>query len=67
MDAAVVGADKLRRINQLWEKLRGTKTDTPEYKRLINEIGVLSMEYHQVIGLTGQPIQIGSASRRNTT
>lgn len=67
MNAVELAADKLRHINQLWEKLRGTKTDTPEYKRLINEIGVLSMEYHQVTGLTGQAIQIGSASRRNAT
>jgi hypothetical protein len=65
MGAVTSAADKLRRINQLWEKLRATKTDTPEYKRLINEIGVLSMEYHQVVELTGQPTQIGPASRRS--
>ncbi|HEY4837547.1 MAG TPA: hypothetical protein VIH72_03005 [Candidatus Acidoferrales bacterium] len=40
--------EKLTRIEQLWEQLRSTKTDTPEYKRLVNEIGVLSMEYQKL-------------------
>jgi hypothetical protein len=40
--------EKLARIERLWEQLRGTKTDTPEYKRLVNEIGVLSMEYQKL-------------------
>jgi hypothetical protein len=40
--------EKLARIERLWEQLRTTKTDTPEYKRLVNEIGVLSMEYQKL-------------------
>jgi hypothetical protein len=40
--------EKLTRIEQLWEQLRSTRTDTPEYKRLVNEIGVLSMEYQKL-------------------
>ena len=60
MSAFALETDKLRQINELWEKLRATKTNSPEYKRLINEIGVLSMEYHQVTRQTGVPIQIGS-------
>jgi hypothetical protein len=36
-------------IKRLREKLRGTKTSAPEYGTLINEIGALSMEYHQFI------------------
>jgi hypothetical protein len=40
--------EKLARIEQLWEQLRGAKTNTPEYKKLVNEIGVLSMEYQKL-------------------
>ena len=40
--------EKLTHIEQLWEQLRGAKTNTPEYKRLVNEIGVLSMEYQKL-------------------
>jgi hypothetical protein len=67
MTALAVATDKLRRINQLWEKLRETKTDSPEYKRLINEIGVLSMEYHQIAGPSGLPIPVGSQNHRGIT
>jgi hypothetical protein len=45
---ASVAIDKLKHIEQLWEQLRGTRIDTPEYKRIVNEIGVLSMEYHKI-------------------
>ena len=48
MNAMVGAIDKLRRIEYLWEKLRGTKINTPEYKTLTHEIGVLSMEYQAV-------------------
>jgi hypothetical protein len=40
--------EKLARIEQLWEQLRSARTNTPEYKRLVNEIGVLSMEYQKL-------------------
>jgi len=40
--------EKLTRIEQLWKQLKSTTTDTPEYKRLVNEIGALSMEYQKL-------------------
>jgi len=40
--------EKLTRIEQLWEQLKSTRTNAPEYKRLVNEIGVLSMEYQKL-------------------
>jgi hypothetical protein len=46
MNAMTIAADKRRRIECLWEKLRGTRIDTPEYKTLVHEIGVLVVEYH---------------------
>jgi hypothetical protein len=48
MNAVAIVIDKRRRIERLWAELRSLKTGTPEYKALINEIGVLAMEYHQV-------------------
>ena len=50
--------DKRRRIEELWEKLRGAKTGSPEYKIIVNEIGVLSIEYHQLIDLGKQSTQV---------
>jgi hypothetical protein len=38
MNAAAMVIDKRRRIEELWEKLRGTKTDTPEFKTIVTEI-----------------------------
>jgi hypothetical protein len=40
--------EKLARIEQLWEQLRSARTNTPECKRLVNEIGVLSIEYQKL-------------------
>jgi hypothetical protein len=40
--------EKLTRIEKLWEQLRSTRANTPEYKRLVNEIGVLSLEYQKL-------------------
>jgi hypothetical protein len=51
MNYATAVIDKRRRIEVLWEKLRGTKTDTPEYNAIVNEIGVLAIEYHGLIDL----------------
>jgi hypothetical protein len=41
--------EKLTHIEQLWEQLGSTKANTPEYKKLVNEIGVLSMEYQKLV------------------
>jgi hypothetical protein len=60
-----LAADKLRRIENLWEKLRRTRTDTPEYKSLVNEIGSLSMEYHQLVDPRGHSISTGAVRQRN--
>jgi hypothetical protein len=40
--------EKLTRIEQLWKQLKSTTTNTLEYKILVKEIGVLSMEYQKL-------------------
>jgi hypothetical protein len=40
--------EKLTRIEQLWKQLKSTKTDTLEYRSIVKEIGVLSMEYQKL-------------------
>jgi len=54
MTNASIAIDKLRRIEELWEKLKGAKTNTPEYKALIKEIGALSIEYQKLVDATEQ-------------
>jgi hypothetical protein len=46
---ANIAINKLRRIEESWEKLKGFKTNTPEYQALIKEIAVLSTEYQALI------------------
>jgi hypothetical protein len=41
--------EKLTQIEHLWEQLRSTRSHTPEYKKLVKEIGVLSMEYQKLV------------------
>jgi hypothetical protein len=53
-DANVV-IDKLRHIEELWEKLKAVKTNTPEYAVLIKQIGVLSIEYQQLAEVAKKP------------
>jgi hypothetical protein len=47
-----IAITKLRRIEESWEKLKGFKTNTPEYRALIKEIGVLSLEYQTLVDAT---------------
>jgi hypothetical protein len=49
-----IAIDKLRHIEELWEKLKGAKTNTDEYKALIKEIGILSVEYQKLVDATEQ-------------
>ena len=49
MTEANVALDKLRRIQQSWEKLKVFKTNTPVYRALIKEIAVLSREYQTLV------------------
>ena len=55
MTEASIAIEKLRHIEELWEKLKGTKTNTPEYKALISEIGALSIEYQRLVDAAGLP------------
>jgi hypothetical protein len=59
--------DKRRRIEDLWEKLRGEKIGTPEYEATVNEIGVLAMEYHRLTELGNQTIQTDALRRNKVT
>jgi hypothetical protein len=50
-----VAIDKLRHIEELWEQLKGFKTNTPEYTALIKQIGVLSIEYQKLVEHAKKP------------
>lgn len=41
--------DKLASIQRLWIELRNMKMDTPEYERIIKQIGALSAEYQKLV------------------
>jgi hypothetical protein len=64
MNVVTMMIDKRRRIEELWEKLRGTKTNTSECKTIVNEIGVLSIQYHQLID-SEKPTSQTELLRRN--
>jgi len=49
MPEANVAINKLRLIEESWEKLKGFKHSTPEYRALIKEIAVLSCEYQTLV------------------
>jgi hypothetical protein len=67
MNALAIVIDKRRRIEELWEKLRGAKTGTPEYTKIVNEIGVLAMEYHQLVDSEGKVTHSDSLRRDKIT
>ncbi len=46
---------KLRRIRKLWQSVRGTRVNTPRYKRIINKIGVLSKQYQKLFEAAKKP------------
>jgi hypothetical protein len=45
----------LRRIEELWQKLQGAKTDTPEYAALSEQIRALSTEYQKIVVVAKTP------------
>ena len=55
MSEASVAIDKLRHIEELWEKLKPVKPNTPEYASLIKQIGALSMEYQRLAEAAKKP------------
>jgi hypothetical protein len=55
MNNASMAIEKLRRIEELWEQLRMTKTNTPRYRTIVKQIGVLSMEYHELAEAAKKP------------
>jgi hypothetical protein len=55
MSDANIAIDRLCRIEELWEKLKGIKTNTPEYATLVKQIGVLSMEYQKLVEAVKEP------------
>jgi hypothetical protein len=52
---ANVAIDKLRHIEELWERLKAAKPKTPEYAVLMSQIGVLSMEYQRLAEAAKKP------------
>jgi hypothetical protein len=47
--------DKLQRIQQLWVEVGRTKSDTPEYKTLMDKLRVLSAEYQALVDSAKKP------------
>ena len=52
MSDASIAIDKLKRIEELWEKLKGIKTNSPEYGTLVKQIAALSAEYQKIVEAT---------------
>ena len=55
MSDANVAIGKLRHIEDLWEKLKAVKSNTPDYAALIKQIGLLSMEYQTLAEAAKKP------------
>jgi hypothetical protein len=55
MKDVTIAIEKLRHIEELWEKLKEAKSNTPEYRALVKEIGVLSMEYQTLVEAAKNP------------
>lgn len=49
LDDTDAALDKLHHIQQLWQEIGRTKTDTPEYETLLKKIRVLSEEYQAIV------------------
>lgn len=49
MSDASIAIDKLKRIEESWEKLKGIKTNAPEYSPMIEQIAVLSADYQKLV------------------
>lgn len=49
MSDASTAIDKLQRIEELWERLKGIKTNAPEYAPLVKQVAVLSAEYQKLV------------------
>jgi hypothetical protein len=52
MDDENKAADTLQRIRQLWIELGRTTLNSPEYRKIIKEIRVLSAEYQALVDKT---------------
>jgi hypothetical protein len=55
MREASIAIEKLRRIRKLWQKVRGTRVNTPKYRKAIAQIGVLSKEYQKLVNAVRKP------------
>jgi hypothetical protein len=52
---ATVAIEKLRHIEELWEKLKAVKPKNPEYATLVKQIGTLSTEYQHLAEAAKKP------------
>jgi hypothetical protein len=55
MSEASIAIRKLGRIRKLWQKVRGTRVNTPKYRKAIDKIGVLSKEYQRLVKALKKP------------
>jgi hypothetical protein len=55
MSEASIAVKKLHRIRKLWQKIRGTRVNTPKYRKAIDEIGVLSKQYQKLVRAARKP------------
>ena len=49
MNDSNAAVDKLQRIQDLWEELRRTSPNSPQYERIITRIHALSVTYQSLI------------------
>ena len=52
MSTTMTAIDELKRIEELWEKLKSVKSHTPEYAALVKQIAALSGEYQKLVEAT---------------
>ncbi len=55
MNETNAAVDKLQSIQKLWIELGRTRLNTPEYKKLIESIRVLSAEYQALVDAIKKP------------
>jgi len=58
MNESIIAIEKLRRIEELWEKLKGIKTNAPEYAPVIKRIAALSAEYQKLLEAAKAPERV---------
>jgi hypothetical protein len=60
MSDSSIAIEKLQRIEELWEKLKGIRTSAPEYEPLVQQIAALSAEYQKHLEAARTPERVSN-------